>query len=154
MLVRIRALGDNLRRIALAAETIGAARVAVSLSQFSAMIAEFDSARVRLELAEGQPVVIRGDGEKLALLMPLTWKFHTDGGVASSPAVAGGMVYIGSDDHHVYALDQESGVLKWKFKSGSRVSSSPAVSGGLVYFGSFDGNFYALDGASGQCSPM
>ena len=79
----------------------------------------------------------------------LKWKFHTGGMVISSPAVAGGIVYLGSSDGNFYAVDAESGAQKWKFEIRSRVPSSPAVSGGVVYFGAYDGNFYALDAATG-----
>ena len=78
------------------------------------------------------------------------WKFHTNGSVVSSPAVAGGVVYVGSSDGILYAVDLESGTLKWKFPTGSRVASSPAVDGGVVLFPSYDGNFYAVDTATGK----
>jgi len=78
------------------------------------------------------------------------WKFHTNGSVFSSPAVAGGVVYVGSSDGILYAVDLESGTLKWKFPTGSRVASSPAVDGGVVFFASYDGNFYAVDTATGK----
>src|SRR5215470_7275659 len=52
------------------------------------------------------------------------WKFHTNGSVVSSPAVAGGVVYVGSSDGAFYAVDLENGSLKWKFPTNSRVSSS------------------------------
>jgi outer membrane protein assembly factor BamB len=79
----------------------------------------------------------------------IKWQFHTRGQILSSPAVAGNTVYFGSNDHHLYALDLESGAEKWKFKTEGRVASSPAVSNGLVYFLSYDSNFYALDAATG-----
>ena len=78
------------------------------------------------------------------------WKFHTDGRVFSSPAVAGGVVYAGSSDGNLYAVDLQSGSLKWKFPTNSRVASSPAVDGGVVFFASYDGNFYAVDTATGK----
>ncbi len=78
------------------------------------------------------------------------WKFHTDGRVISSPAVANGIIYVGSTDGNLYAVDLESGTQRWKFETKVRVTSSPAVSAGMVYFGSYDGTFYALDAASGQ----
>jgi outer membrane protein assembly factor BamB len=80
----------------------------------------------------------------------IKWKFHTGGRVISSPAVANGMVYAGSTDGNLYAIDLESGTQKWKFETKVRVTSSPAVSGGVVYFESYDGKFYAADAASGQ----
>jgi eukaryotic-like serine/threonine-protein kinase len=78
------------------------------------------------------------------------WKFHTSGRVISSPAVSGGVVFVGGTDGNLYAVDRESGQLKWKFAAKSRITSSPAVSEGLVYFGAYDGNFYAVDAAAGQ----
>lgn len=90
------------------------------------------------------------DGVGVKKFERIKWKFHTNGRVISSPAVANGTVYVGSTDKNLYAIDQESGALKWKFATGSLVTSSPAVSGGAVYFGSYDGNFYALDAASGK----
>jgi outer membrane protein assembly factor BamB len=75
----------------------------------------------------------------------LKWKFQTRRAVVSSPAVVSGVLYVGSNDHNLYALDTNSGTLKCKFRTGGRVPSSPAVSEGTVYFGSYDGYFYALD---------
>ena len=78
------------------------------------------------------------------------WKFHTNGKVFSSPAVAGGMAFIGSTDHFLYAVDLATGSEKWKFETGSRVTSSPAIAGGTVFFGSMDANLYAVDAATGK----
>src|SRR6185312_2262058 len=77
------------------------------------------------------------------------WKFHTDGQVISSPAVANGMAFVGSTDGNLYAVDLASGTQKWKLFTGVRVTSSPAVENGVVYFGSYSGRFYAVDAATG-----
>ena len=66
------------------------------------------------------------------------WKFHTKGMVFSSPAIAGGVVYVGSNDGNLYAVDLASGTQKWKFATKSRIPSSPAVADGVVYFVSYD----------------
>jgi outer membrane protein assembly factor BamB len=68
----------------------------------------------------------------------------------SSPALAQGMVYFGSGDGHVYALDAATGELRWKFRTGDVVHASPAYAGGVVYFGSWDSYLYAVDAATGQ----
>src|SRR5215472_6911892 len=78
------------------------------------------------------------------------WKFQTQGRVYSSPAVVKGVVYFGSTDHYLYAVDKDSGTLKWKSKTGSGITSSPAVENGAVYFGSYDGFFYAVDADTGK----
>ena len=81
---------------------------------------------------------------------PVLWSYETGGGVYSSPAVAGGVVYVGSADSHVYALDGSTGELIWSYETGSAVFSSPAVSGGVVYVGSWDNRVYALDASTGD----
>ncbi len=68
----------------------------------------------------------------------------------SSPVVVDGIVYFGSGDTNVYALDAASGQLKWKFKTGDVVHASPAIVDGKLYVGSWDSYFYALDAKSGK----
>jgi outer membrane protein assembly factor BamB len=68
----------------------------------------------------------------------------------SSPVLAGEIVYFGSGDNNVYALDVASGALKWKFKTGDVVHATPAVANGIVYIGSWDRYMYALNAATGK----
>jgi eukaryotic-like serine/threonine-protein kinase len=79
----------------------------------------------------------------------IKWKFKTNGAVVSSPAAADGVIYVGSADGNLYALDQETGAQKWKFDTGEPVVSSPAVANGLVYFLGSDGALYAVMVATG-----
>ena len=67
----------------------------------------------------------------------------------SSPAVVNGVVYIGSEDGNVYALNAATGASIWNYPTGGFVKSSPAVAGNVVYFASWDNNVYALNAASG-----
>jgi len=78
------------------------------------------------------------------------WEFKTGGRVISSPVVADGTVFVGSNDHFLHALDAGSGKELWKFQTGANVNSTPAVAGGAVYFLSLDGNAYALDARTGK----
>src|SRR5919199_368542 len=85
-------------------------------------------------------------------LRGVKWKFKTERVVEawfSSPTVADGVLYVGSDDSYLYALNVQTGELKWKFKTGDVVYSSPSVVAGVVYFGSHDGNLYAVDAKRG-----
>ena len=81
----------------------------------------------------------------------------TIGGMKSSPVVADGVVYIGSNDGNITAWNATTGVMLWNFTTANEVSSSPAVANGIVYvasanWGGFanDVNLYALDAATGQ----
>jgi outer membrane protein assembly factor BamB len=81
--------------------------------------------------------------------MSLKWEYSTGGPIYSSPAVSGGVVYFGSDDKKVYAVDATTGALKWTYTTGDLVRSSPAVVNGMVYIGSDDNKVYALNASTG-----
>jgi outer membrane protein assembly factor BamB len=100
------------------------------------------------------------------------WTAATGGPVISSPAVANGVVYVGSNDNKLYAFDARgttgcTGSPKvcaplWTATTGDDVRSSPAVANGVVYVGSNDNKLYAFDaagstGCSGNpksCAPL
>ena len=81
---------------------------------------------------------------------PPLWSFTSGGWVVTAPAVVDGVVYAGSDDFSLYALDAGSGSLRWSFATGDVVRSTPTVVDGRVYFGSNDNHLYALDAESGS----
>jgi hypothetical protein len=61
------------------------------------------------------------------------WSYTTGGPIwGSSPAVANGVVYVGSENRNLYALDEMTGVKKWSYKTGGNIISSPAVANGVV----------------------
>jgi len=75
------------------------------------------------------------------------WSCPVGGPVRGGLAVSGGMVYAGSDDGNLYAIDVATGLVSWKYKAGGPIRSSILVAGagnGLVYFGSLDRHVYAL----------
>jgi outer membrane protein assembly factor BamB len=77
------------------------------------------------------------------------WNYSIPVG-GSSPAVASGVVYVGSFDGNVYAFNATNGVKLWSYPAGDLVSSSPAVADGIVYIGLSDGNLVALNGSTGE----
>ncbi len=81
------------------------------------------------------------------------WAYATGNTISdSSPAVANGVVYIGSTSGSFYALDAATGAKQWSSVTGGRVYSSPAVANGMIYIGSEDGNVYAY-GLTGLHAP-
>jgi len=82
-------------------------------------------------------------------LQRIKWAFPTGERIVASPVHADGVVYVGSDDGHVYAVDAIDGRQRWKRRTGGPVASTPAVAAGVVYALSFDGTLYAFDAKSG-----
>lgn len=81
--------------------------------------------------------------------------FGRAGSFYSTPAVAYGRVYLGSNDGRVYSFDKNTGELAWTTSTGGWVYSGPSVAQvpgtpPSVYIGSFDGSVYALDARSGE----
>lgn len=87
----------------------------------------------------------------------LIWRYDTKGrsltsadvgydrrSILSSPVVSDGVVYIGSRDSCLYAVDATKGTLKWVHDyGGTWAISSPAVRDQVVYMGTADG--YSVD---------
>lgn len=80
----------------------------------------------------------------------LLWSFKCEDEVRSSPHVSNGMVYVGSYDTNIYALDAARGEFRWKYATEGGISSSPVVWQDIVVVGSEDGVLYALDTRRGN----
>ena len=78
----------------------------------------------------------------------LKWSFTAGSVVISCPAIANGVVYVGSADGNLYALNATTGTQLWNYTVDLGYSS-PAVVNGVVYVGSEDGNVYALNATTG-----
>ena len=52
----------------------------------------------------------------------------------------GRVVYVGSYDGKVYALNAATGALEWSYATGSEEDSSPVVVNGVVYVGFYYGS--------------
>lgn len=81
------------------------------------------------------------------------WTFQTGDIIQSSPTYFNGVVYAGSEDGKLYAVNDSDGSLKWNYTTGDQIISKPAVYQGasenLVIFGSHDKKLYALDADTG-----
>jgi len=87
----------------------------------------------------------------------LLWRYATNAGyggpVQTSPAVADGVVYIGSDNpgglNEDYAVNASDGSLVWEVPYGyTTTASSMAFANGVVYFGTTNGILYALNASN------
>ena len=67
------------------------------------------------------------------------WTYMTRARIDSSPAIAGGRVYVGSNDGRFYALDLASGKVVWQHDEGAALTASPALANGRIVVGSTEG---------------
>ncbi|HEY8009492.1 MAG TPA: PQQ-binding-like beta-propeller repeat protein [Rudaea sp.] len=77
------------------------------------------------------------------------WQFPTGARIVSSPVMQDGVVWFGSDDGNIYAVDAGTGRQLWAHQTGGPVAATPAIANGLLYVGSGDGKFYALNAKTG-----
>ena len=80
--------------------------------------------------------------------LDLNWSYGTGGGV-STPAVAGGLVYIGSYDGHVYALNAGTGTLVWEHQVADYLTSAPVVVNGVTYASDVYGILWTWNDSTG-----
>ena len=88
--------------------------------------------------------------QNLAPPLELLWKFKTGGPLYASPVTANGILYIGSTDGKLYALDAKRWGIKWVFDAGDAIRYSAAVLGDRVYFSARNNKVYALDAKTGE----
>ena len=89
--------------------------------------------------------------------LTLKWAFGFPDATSawSQPTVAGGRLFVGSQNGTVYALDAKSGCIIWTFSAKSGVRTAPVFgprtdgSGYTVYFGDTGANVYAVDADTG-----
>ncbi|MEQ8170497.1 MAG: PQQ-binding-like beta-propeller repeat protein [Candidatus Eremiobacterota bacterium] len=91
------------------------------------------------------------DGEFYAVDLEgtLLWEKHT-GPVESSPAYFENILYFGTLEHKVLALQADTGETIWEFETEGKVISSPAVAYNKVFTGSEDKKIYAIDAITGD----
>ena len=93
-------------------------------------------------------LVVVGGRDKLVHGLSLSgkavWSFTTRARVESSPAIAGGRVFVGSNDGRFYVLNLNTGAKVWEFNAGGALSASPAIANGRIVIGSQDGRLYCF----------
>ncbi|MGD1095723.1 MAG: PQQ-binding-like beta-propeller repeat protein [Bryobacteraceae bacterium] len=89
--------------------------------------------------------------------LKVKWAFGFLNGTSaySQPTVAGGRVFVGSDNGDVYSLDASTGCIYWTYKAGAgvrnaiRISRSKTGNRYLAYFGDIQGFTHAVDAETG-----
>jgi eukaryotic-like serine/threonine-protein kinase len=77
------------------------------------------------------------------------WTFQAESPITCSPVVADGLVYFGTEDGNLVAVDMHQGIERWRFQLGRPVVTPPEIVGGTVYCMNRSFRFSAIDGQSG-----
>jgi polyvinyl alcohol dehydrogenase (cytochrome) len=88
--------------------------------------------------------------------LEVKWAFGFPGAVAAfgQPTVAGGRVFVGSQNGHVYSIDAKSGCWYWDVTASTGVRTAITVArigdADVALFGDRRGNVYSVDAATGK----
>ncbi len=85
---------------------------------------------------------------RLPVPLERRWVVKAGGAVQSSPVVAGGRVFFGSDDGSLRAVALADGSNVWTTALGAAVEAAPLVVNGVVYVGAGEG-LHAVDADTG-----
>ena len=78
------------------------------------------------------------------------WEFQTQAQLLTSPVIADGVVYQGTGDGRIVALDADDGKLIWSRDTTGPLATSPAVTADTIYIGFRDGQLWALRREDGE----
>ncbi len=118
----------------------GAAQTPSSAAVPSADWPQFHFAADRSGFNAGETTLNASNVSQLGL----SWRTTISNAPLSPPVVAGGTVYVGSNDGNLYALSASTGGILWRGPTGGSIPESPAVDGDRVFVGSDDTNVYAF----------
>jgi outer membrane protein assembly factor BamB len=79
------------------------------------------------------------------------WKF-TAGVVESAPLIVGHVLYFGSKDRHVYAVDlrRKRNRVRWTYETDDEVVAAPAYANGTIFAATNGGRVYAINARTGK----
>lgn len=80
------------------------------------------------------------------------WTFECEDEIRGGPAFDSGLLYVGSYDNNMYALDVTDGKFLWKYPTEGGIVGRAAFAEGLVMFGSEDFRLHAVGARSGKLS--
>src|SRR5574341_98770 len=105
-------------------------------------------------IADNTVYVGTGKSELIAVDLQtgkLKWGYKTKEAVGeSSPAVGGGMVFVGDLLGVFHTVSAGNGQGVWTYKTDGEIKSSPVIVGDRVLIGSYDGSLYCFNTRDGK----
>ena len=80
----------------------------------------------------------------------VVWTFETENGIWSEPLLVDGVLYFGSMDHYLYAVNASNGRQIWKTELGGAVPATPVLVDGALYIGSFARKVFKVSQSTGE----
>lgn len=87
--------------------------------------------------AEGAPMRSKGEWVYPSALEPIS-------AIVGSPVLYKGVLFFGSSDGKVYALDATYGEKKWVYDTGGRIWTSPIIVDSTLYVSNYERRLFAL----------
>jgi polyvinyl alcohol dehydrogenase (cytochrome) len=86
-----------------------------------------------------------------ALKLKWAFGFPNTTSTFGQPTIAGGRLFLGSEDGTVYSLDARTGCIYWTYKAPVTVRTAISIDASLaaIYFGDVQASVYRVDAASG-----
>ncbi len=78
------------------------------------------------------------------------WTFSCEDEIRGTASYADGVLYVGSYDHNLYALEADNGKFVWKYAAEGGIVSKPAIYENKLYFGSTDQYVHAISCRNGK----
>lgn len=75
----------------------------------------------------------------------VVWEFRTNNSVYSSPIVKDNVVYVGSLDSNLYAIEIKGGKEIWRFQTNGEIRSNVCIAHDTLFLNGGDGGVYAID---------
>ncbi|OQW96330.1 MAG: hypothetical protein BWK77_05265, partial [Verrucomicrobia bacterium A1] len=121
----------------------GAAILCVSLAVSAAGAADWPVFR-------GDPALTGVAAEEVRPPLRRAWSVRVPKGTRSSPVIAAGRVFIGTDSNLLVALDLKDGRTLWSHAAPDSIEAPPLVAGDLVVAGCTDGSLIAVKATDGM----
>ncbi len=80
----------------------------------------------------------------------VAWDKSYNQPVTSTPILEGDLVYFGSRDRNMYALNRSTGAVSWRYRAADGIGASPAVAGNHIIGADYQGNVFALGASDGK----
>ena len=78
------------------------------------------------------------------------WSFKCEDEIRGTPMISQGLLYIGSYDNNLYALNAADGKFQWKYPTEGGVVTRPLFYDGNIYFGSEDKRLHVVSARAGK----